>query len=60
MFLSDNLITLRAIEIEDSPLLFEMINDPEVEATVLGWSCRVLQSHRRGVRCCCSQHKSCR
>lgn len=38
MFLHGNSITLRALEKKDMPLLLEMINDPEIEASVVGWS----------------------
>lgn len=38
MFLKDELITLRAIEKKDSKILLNMINDPEIEASVVGWS----------------------
>lgn len=38
MILRDDLIELRAIEKKDAALLLEMINDPEMEATVVGWS----------------------
>lgn len=31
-------VVLRAIEPEDMPLLYEMINDPDIEAKVGGWS----------------------
>lgn len=38
MYLKDSVITLRAIEERDADLLYEMINDPEVEQMVVGWS----------------------
>lgn len=38
MFLADELITLRGIEKEDADLLYDMINDPEMENNVVGWS----------------------
>lgn len=38
MILSDNELTLRAIEERDAPVLLSMINDPELEHAVVGWS----------------------
>lgn len=38
MFLKDDLITLRAIESKDAEILLKMINDPEIELSVIGWS----------------------
>lgn len=41
MFLKDEVIVLRAIEKDDAALLYDLINDPEIERTVVGWSCPV-------------------
>ena len=38
MILRDEHITLRAIEENDAAVLMDMINDPEIEAAVVGWS----------------------
>lgn len=38
MYLIDENLVLRAIEKEDNVLLKEMINNPEVERMVIGWS----------------------
>lgn len=38
MILSDNELVLRAIEERDAPVLLSMINDPELEHAVVGWS----------------------
>lgn len=38
MILKDALLILRGIEKEDVDLLLEMINDPEIESSVVGWS----------------------
>lgn len=38
MILFDDVITLRAIEEEDAPVLQSMINDPEIENAVVGFS----------------------
>ena len=38
MYLIDELVTLRGIEKEDASVLHEMINDPEMESQVVGWS----------------------
>lgn len=38
MILLDDIITLRAIEAGDAPVLQAMINDPEQERSVVGWS----------------------
>lgn len=38
MILSDQELTLRAIEEGDAPVLQAMINDPELEHAVVGWS----------------------
>lgn len=38
MILLDDVITLRAIEAGDAPVLQAMINDPELERSVVGWS----------------------
>lgn len=38
MILLDDGITLRAIEAGDAPVLQAMINDPELEHSVVGWS----------------------
>lgn len=38
MFLKDDEIVLRAIEMEDSQVLHKMINDPEMESMIIGWS----------------------
>lgn len=46
MLLIDKEITLRAIEEKDSILLKEMINDPELEYLVLGWSLPVSNSRQ--------------
>lgn len=33
-----NKVVLRALELKDMPFLYEMINDPEMERMVVGWS----------------------
>ncbi|KKB40914.1 GNAT family N-acetyltransferase [Bacillus thermotolerans] len=38
MIISNENITLRAIEVEDMELLKELINDPNIERMVVGWS----------------------
>ncbi|MGQ3376831.1 GNAT family N-acetyltransferase [Priestia endophytica] len=38
MNIVDDTVALRAIEVEDASLLKSMINDPELEKMVLGWS----------------------
>lgn len=38
MILKDNNIVLRAIEEKDAPVLLEMINSPEIERSVVGYS----------------------
>lgn len=38
MILLDDVLTLRAIEEGDAPILQAMINDPELEHSVVGWS----------------------
>lgn len=38
MNLHGNKIVLRALEVQDMPFLREMINDPEMEKMVVGWS----------------------
>lgn len=38
MILRDSNLLLRAIEKEDAPLLLEIINDPQIEASVVGFS----------------------
>ena len=38
MFLKGDVVTLRAIEERDADVLREMINDPNVEQMVVGWS----------------------
>lgn len=38
MYLIDDTLVLRAIEKEDNGLLKEMINNPEIEKMVVGWS----------------------
>ncbi len=43
MLLVDNNIKLRAIEHKDATLLQEMINDPEMEKMVVGWSLPVAE-----------------
>ena len=38
MILHKNGLTLRAIDVQDAPVLLDMINDPEIEGSVGGWS----------------------
>lgn len=38
MFLSDGNLRLRAIEPSDAEVLYMLINDPEIQSNVLGWS----------------------
>lgn len=38
MILKDNMVLLRAIEDDDAEVLADLINDPEVENAVCGWS----------------------
>ncbi len=40
-------ITLRALELEDAEILREMINDPEIEKNVAGWSFPVSKHAQR-------------
>lgn len=47
MLLIDKEIVLRAIEEKDGTLLKEMINDPELEYMVLGWSLPVSERRQR-------------
>lgn len=46
MILNDNNIILRAIEQKDGFLLKEMMNDPEIERMVLGWSFPVSEKNQ--------------
>lgn len=46
MILKDNEIVLRAIEENDADLLYKMINDPEMERMVVGWSFPVSKSEQ--------------
>ncbi|MGM0889314.1 MAG: GNAT family N-acetyltransferase [Bacillota bacterium] len=46
MNILDNNIILRAIEIEDMQLLKDMINDPQIEKMVVGWSFPVSASQQ--------------
>ena len=47
MILYDELITLRAIEDEDAIVLKELINDPEIESSVVGFSYPVSLSQQK-------------
>lgn len=38
MILTDGELLLRPIEVEDSDLLYTLINDPQIVASVVGWS----------------------
>ena len=38
MILKDDVVLLRAIEEDDANVLMNLINDPEVENSVFGWS----------------------
>lgn len=38
MFLQGRVVTLRALETEDLDFVRDLINDPEVESTIVGWS----------------------
>ena len=46
MILTDNKVLLRAIEKTDAPMLCEMINDPEIESMVVGFSYPVSSSQQ--------------
>ena len=47
MILTDSIVLLRAIEEEDAPMLQEMINDPEMERMVVGYSYPVSLSDQK-------------
>ncbi len=47
MILFDDAVTLRAIDEDDAPVLFEMINDPEIESSVVGYSYPVSLSQQK-------------
>ena len=38
MFLKGKVVTLRALETEDLDFVRDLINDPEIERTIVGWS----------------------
>ena len=38
MNIKGKIVTLRAVELEDMELLRGMLNDPEMEKAVVGWS----------------------
>ncbi len=46
MILIDDNLILRAIERKDAPILYEMINDPEIEKMVVGWSLPVSEQRQ--------------
>lgn len=49
MILKDDIVLLRAIEEDDARVLMDLINDPEVENSVFGWSYPVsLSSQKNG------------
>lgn len=47
MILNDDLVLLRAIEEDDAPVLLKLINSPEVENAVCGWSYPVSLSSQK-------------
>jgi len=47
MILKDDLVLLRAMEEDDANVLMELINDPEVENSVFGWSYPVSLSSQK-------------
>ncbi|MCC5909795.1 MAG: hypothetical protein JJT76_05100 [Clostridiaceae bacterium] len=54
MNLKGKIVTLRAIEEEDLEMLRDIINDPEVERLVVGWSLPISKAQQKNgmkVRC---------
>ena len=47
MILKDDIVLLRAIEEDDAQVLMDLINDPEVENSVYGWSYPVSLSSQK-------------
>lgn len=47
MILQDDVVLLRAIEEKDAEVLMDLINDPEVERSVFGWSYPVSLSDQK-------------
>lgn len=47
MILQNKQITLRAIEEEDAPVLLSLINDPDIEHAVVGWSYPISLSQQK-------------
>ena len=47
MILKDDIVLLRAIEEDDARVLMDLINDPEVENSVFGWSYPVSLSSQK-------------
>lgn len=47
MILKDDLVILRAIDEGDAPVLLDLINDPEVENAVYGWSYPVSMAEQK-------------
>lgn len=47
MILQDDVVLLRAIEEKDAEVLMDLINDPEVEKSVFGWSYPVSLSDQK-------------
>ncbi|WP_456112498.1 GNAT family N-acetyltransferase [Ruminococcus sp.] len=47
MILKDDVVLLRAIEEDDANVLMDLINDPEVENSVFGWSYPVSLSSQK-------------
>lgn len=51
MILKDDVVLLRAIDENDADVLMSLINDPEVESSVMGWSYPVSLLDQKKVDC---------
>ena len=47
MNIKGKIVTLRAVELEDMELLRGMLNDPEMEKAVVGWSFQCQNIHSK-------------
>ncbi len=60
MILYDDIITLRAIEEDDASVLQSMINDPEIESSVVGFSYPVSMAEQKKWISCIKDDKNIR